>query len=865
MTFRNFFLGSAALTLTIISAQAALAADQPQADAQGETGQPLSSAALVKLAENEKPGTGALADVKPAQASTIYRADPLKIETVTVTARRQTENLQNVPAAVSVVSAQTLQDAGAYNLSKVAQLQPSLQFFSQNPRNTSVNIRGIGAPLGLTNDGIEQGVGVYVDQVYYNRVAATTLDFVDIQQIEVLRGPQGTLYGKNTTAGALNVTTRAPNFDDFEGRGEFSIGNLNLKQAKVSVSAPISDDVAFRLSAAHTSRRGAIWNVTTQQWINGQDNLGLRGVVAWRANQNLDLTFSADFNLQDAPNSYGQVYVREGATQKALNRQYASLAAALNYVVPSKNGFDRLADVDAPLKARSELGGLSTRAEWRDGPGTFTSVTAWRYWDWQPRNDRDYTGLPITPNSNNPTHQNQYSQEFRYNYDAQSFDFVVGAFGFYQQLHTRGLESNGIAASRWSLNPGNVAPGAPGCATPTTRACNPAVLNGLTANNDITLKNTSAAVFGKLNYKITDQLTISPGIRFNYDEKKGSYSSIVTGTASDGTRQLVLFTGPYANDTWIVDQRSIRAPQAYAPNLDKLNVSYDLNASYQWTPDVLAYATYAKTFKTAGINLNGLPQDAAGAPILAAATIKPESENHYETGLKSQFWDRRVTLNVTGFWTDIKDYQANVTNGALGLVRGYLANAGKVEVRGIETEASAILSDGLTAYVSGAYTDHKYVKFVDAPCPPELSGGNTGTPISAPGVAGGNSPANCDISGQWLPGISHWSFSWGGEYDIPAQFATKAGDVVLGYDGSYRSKFSSNASRSRYTDVAGYTLHNFRLGFRAHDGLSLTAWVRNVLDQDYYEQLIVTPSNTGLIVGQPADPRTYGLTLGFKF
>ncbi len=848
----------AATALAALAAHPAFAADLVQlaaADTQVVTGE---SAPQATSKENW---------VQLAQNSTIYRAEPgqTQIETVTVTARRRVEDVQSIPVAVSVVSAQTLDNAGAYNLSKVAQLQPTLQFFTQNPRNTSVNIRGIGAPLGLTNDGIEQGVGVYVDQVYYNRVAATTLDFVDISQIEVLRGPQGTLYGKNTTAGAINVTTKAPNFEAFEGKAEFSAGNLNLKQAKVSISAPLADDLAFRLSASHTTRRGAIWNVTTNQWINGQDNLGLRGVLAWRASEALDLTFSADFNLQDAPNSYGQVYVRTGLTQKALNRQYASLAQAFNYKVPSTNGFDRLADIDAPLKARSELGGASVRAEWKLGTGQITSVSSWRYWDWQPRNDRDYTGLPITPNSNNPTHQNQYTQEVRYNYDADNYDFVVGAFGFYQGLHTKGLESNGPAASRWTLNPGNVAVGAPGCATPTTRACNPAVLNNLTAQNDITLKNTSAAIFGKLNYKLTDALTVSPGIRFNYDEKKGSYSSIITGTASDGTRQLVLFTGPYANDAWIVEERGVRAPQFYTPNLAKLNVSYDLNVAYKIDPDLLVYGTYAKTFKTAGINLNGLPADAAGTPILAAATIKPESENHFEVGAKSQFLDRRVTLNVTGFWTNIKNYQANVNNAALGLVRGYLANAGEVQVRGVETDLQVLITDGLTAYTSGAYTDHQYLSFVDAPCPPELSGGNTGTPISAPGTPGGNSPANCNISGQWLPGISKWALSWGGEYSTPFAIATKSGSVFLGYDASYRSKFSSNASRSAYTDVDGYALHNFRLGFRADDGFNLSLWVRNAFDQDYYEQLIVTPSNNGLIVGQPADPRTYGLTVGFKF
>jgi iron complex outermembrane recepter protein len=812
------------------------------------------------LADAEGKGVvTAQADQRPVEVAQLFSA-----EHVTVSARRVAEDVQKVPVAISVVSDETIANTGAYNLNRLTQLQPSLQFYSSNPRNSSVNIRGIGAPLGLTNDGIEQGVGIYVDDVYYNRIAAATLDFVDIEQIEVLRGPQGTLYGKNTTAGAINITTRAPSFDVFEARGEISGGNYFFKQAKASISGPITDDIAFRLSLANTTRRGTIYNVTSNSWNNGQDNLGLRGTLQWNATPDLRVRLSADYNVQDA-NCCVQYYARVGRTQRALNRQYDSLAAAQNYRVPSTNPFDRVTDIDAPLRARNELGGVSAVAEWQVGGGTLTSVTAWRYWDWGPRNDRDFTGLAITPNSNNPTHQNQYTQELRYAYQGEGYDFVVGIFGFNQGIHTKGLESNGPAASRWSLNPGNVPVGAPGCATPTTRACNPAVLNGLTANNDILLKNTSAALFGKFNWHVTDAFTVSPGIRFNYDEKSGYYSSVVTGTASDGTRQLVLFSGPYANDPWIVDQRSIRAPQFYAPTLAKSNVSYDLNLSYQLEENLLAFATYAKTFKSGGINLNGVPADSAGVPILAAATIKPEDVSDYELGLKSQLWDNRVTLNLTGFWTVIKNYQANVNNGALGLVRGYLANAGKVQVRGFEAEVSIIPFDGLSAYANGTYNDHSYVTFVDAPCPPELSGGNTGTPISAPGTPGGNSPTNCNISGQWLPGISNWTFSWGGEYSTPVSFVGKEGEIYLGYDASFRSKFSSNASRSAYTDVDGYSLHNVRLGLRTHNGIDFSLWLRNAFDQDYFEQLAVTPSNTGLIAGQPGDPRTFGATLRYQF
>lgn len=772
---------------------------------------------------------------------------------ITVTARRRAESAQDVPLAISVVTADTLDNNGAFNVGRLQQLQPTIQFYTSNPRNSAINIRGLGAPFGLTNDGIEQGVGIYVDQVYYNRVASATLDFVDIEQIEVLRGPQGTLYGKNTTAGAINITTRAPSFD-FEGQAEVSIGNYGFKQAKASVSGPLGDKVAVRLGTSVTDRRGTIYNVATNQHVNSQDNIGLRGALLWRATDTLDLTLSGDYNVQN-PVCCVQTFARVGTTQRPLNRQYEALAAQFGYATPSTNAFDRLTDLDADLRARNEVGGASLRAEWDVGAGTITSVSAYRYWDWKPSNDRDFTGLPITVKSQNPTKQKQWTQEIRYAQSGERIDFVIGAFGFYQKIHTTGTQEQGSAAARWLLNPTS------NFLNPAHAQYDPDVLTGLTAANDIRLKNSSVAAFGQLTWKVTDSFRVQPGIRVNYDKKTGVYSSVVT----NGDGDLVTFA---STDPRIVAQRGVLAPQHFEPRFSDWNLSYDFTASYDIAPDVLGYATYARSFKSGGVNLNGVPADGDGNPILAAGSVKPEKVNHFEIGLKTQFLDRRATLNLSGFWTEIKDFQANVTNGQLGVLRGYLANAGKVRVRGVEADLSVRPSDRLSLYANGAFTDHEYVKFVDAPCPPELSGGTTasaGQTPSAPGTPGGISPANCDISGQWLPGISRWAGSFGAEYNFPTPLFGKEGEFYLGYDGSYRSKFSSNASRSAYTDIAGYALHNFRVGFRTDDGFNIYGWVRNAFDKKYYEQLAVTSGNTGLIAGQPGDPRTYGLTIRASF
>ncbi|PJI87117.1 TonB-dependent receptor [Sphingomonas koreensis] len=763
---------------------------------------------------------------------------------IVVTARRRAEQVQDVPIPISVVGVKELDNTGSFNVARLAQLQPTLQFYSTNPRNSSVNIRGLGAPLGLTNDGIDQGVGVYIDQVYLSRVAVATLDFLDVSQIETLRGPQGTLYGKNTVAGAINITSKAPSFN-FEGRAELSVGNLEFKQAKASISGPLGEDVAIRLGFAATDRRGTVFNVATGNYVNEQDNIGLRGALLWRATDTLSLTLSADYSRQN-PECCAQIFVKLGSTQRPLNRQFNALAAAQGYEPASRNPFDRLTDLDADLNAKNVLGGVSLRAEWQLGSGTLTSVTAWRFWDWLPANDRDFTGLPITTLSQNPTRQDQFTHEFRYAGEGSGFDYVIGAFGFYQKIHTTGTQRQGPAASRWLINPSNAL------------SNDPTVLDGLTAENDIQLKNFSGALFGKLNWKLTDQITLSPGVRVNYDDKVGSYVSIVR----DAQGNLVPYSGGTARQA---AQREAIQPQAFTDEAYRAwNVTYDLTASYKPSRDVLLYATYAHTFKSGGLNLNGVPV-VGGVVQTQLAQIEPEKVDHFEIGAKTQFWDRKATFNVTGFWTIIKDYQAIVNNSSTSTLRGYLANAGEVRVRGVEADFSIRPSDRFNLYVNGAYTDHEYVDFKNAPCPPELSGGGSGAVIGAPGAPGTNSPTVCDISGQWLPGISNWAFSYGAEYNLPAKLFGKDGEVYLGADASSRSRFSSNASRSIYTDIDGYTLANFRLGFRTDEGLNVFGWVRNAFDKKYLEVLATTPGNTGLISGNVGDPRTYGVTVGLSF
>ena len=743
-------------------------------------------------------------------------------EAVVVTARRVEEAVQEVPIPVSVLTGQLVADAGAFNVNRLKELVPTVQFYSSNPRNSAINVRGLGSPFGLSNDGIEPGVGLYIDGTFFARPAAATLDFLDVERIEVLRGPQGTLFGKNTTAGAINVTTRKPTFSPAMDL-ELNYGSLGLVQAKASLAGPLFEKVAGRLSFSGTTRKGAIYNTVTRADLNGLNNLGLRGQLLFAPSDRHAITFSADTTRQ-RPDGHAQVVGGVVPTLRPANQQYEQIAADLGYTPPSFNAFDRLTDTDTPWRSYQDLGGASLTVERMLGFGRVTSITAWRYWNWRPSNDRDFIGVPVTTISANPSDQRQWTQEVRYaGAVTPALGFVVGGFAFRQTIESTGKQEQGSAAARFLL-------------APSAAAATPRLLDGYGQNSDIHSTNVSAAVFGQLDWSITERLRFLPGLRFNYDKKAVDYDTQIYGGLQTSDAALIAL------------QRSILAPQAYQADIDDSNVSGQITAAYRIGTSVNAFATYATSFKSVGLNLAGVPSNAAGEPALDAATVKPEDERHVEVGLKTEPFPG-VTANVTLFNTDIKDYQAQVVNASVGVLRGYLANAGKVRVRGVEFDGSARVNRNLSLYGAAAYTDGIYVSFLDAPPPLEETGG----------------PQVKDISGSPLPGISRWAASFGGELVNRTTFLGRPGEIFGALDGSYRSSFSSSATPSRYLVIDSYALLNARVGFRWADGWSVTLWSRNLLDKDYFELLATAPGGSGLYVGLPADPRTVGITLRMSF
>ena len=741
-------------------------------------------------------------------------------ESVVVTARRVEEVAQEVPIPLSVVDGTLAANSGSFNVNRLKELIPTVQFYSTNPRNSAINIRGLGAPFGLTNDGLEQGVGLYIDGVYYSRPASATLDFLDVDRIEVLRGPQGTLFGKNTTAGAINVSTRRPSFTPGTDL-ELIVGDLGFVQVKAAATGPLLPKLAGRLSFSGTERSGTVYNVRTDDRVNDLNNLGLRGQVLFAPSDRLAIAASVDHTRQ-RPEGYTQVIAGVAPTLRPANRQYAQIAADLGYVAPSFNAFDRRTDVDSPLRSYQDLGGTSVNVDWKLRTGQVTSTTAWRYWNWNPSSDRDFIGLPVTTISAAPSKQRQWTQEVRYAGTLSTrVNLVLGAFAFHQTIDSDPVfkQEQGSAAARFLL-------------APSANAATPGLLDGYGYNQSIDYGNTSAAVFGQVAVALTDRLRFLPGIRFNYDHKAVDFDQQVYGGLQTTDPALIAL------------QQSILAPQAYKANVSDANQSGQLTLAYKVARSVNAYATYATGFKSVGLNLNGVPTDASNQPVLGAATVKPEDTRNVEVGLKTEPL-RGVTANISAYDTEIRNFQAQVTNGSVGVIRGYLANAEKARVRGAEFDGAARVGSNLSIYGAAAYTDGKYVTFKDAPPPLEDTGG----------------PQFEDISGSILPGISKWALSLGGEYGRPATVFGRSGVFFGALDGSYRSSFSSSATYSKYLVVAGYGLLNVRLGFRAADGWTISLWSRNLLNQDYFELLTAAPGNTGLFVGQPGDRRTLGVTL----
>jgi iron complex outermembrane recepter protein len=748
---------------------------------------------------------------------------------ITVTARRRVESLESVPVAVSVIGRELLDRSYTVNTQQLSLLVPALNYSSANPRNTAFTIRGLGSSVvavSQANDGLEPGVGFYVDQVYHARPATAAFDLTDVDQIEVLRGPQGTLFGKNTTAGAINYTTRLPTFTP-EANEELSVGGYNFVQAKASASGPLfGDKVAFRISGLSTRRDGVIRNVRIGAGQNDIGNQAVRGQLLIKPSETFQLRLTADFSNFEA-NCCTQVYLRLGSSLRPAARQYPFLAANApggTYAPPSLNPYDRVIDIDAPLAVDTNEGGVSAIADWNLGPVTLTSVSAWRFWNWDAANDRDYTGLPIQLIQHIPSRQDQYSQELRVGSNGdQPITYVAGLYYFDQKITGRPISIYGPAAAYWLVGP-------------TTGAVNTPVpanlLDGYGTDGATRFKVDSYAAFGEVNWKILPRVTVTGGLRYTYEKKSGDYTSFVFG-------------GLATTNTALTNAKlSVLRPQTYSARDSESNLSGRANIAWQATDDVYGYASYARGFKSGGINMSGLALDAQNLPVLSTAVIRPERNTTYEGGVKAKLFNRRLILNVATYYTQVRDFQATVVDSSQTVaLRGYLSNIPKVTVTGFEVDAIAQAPKGLTLRGSVAFADGRYTDYPAGPCPLEVQ--TTAT-------------LACNLTGQSLSGLPRWSTTVGGDYSLPVASAIS---VAFHADSTFKTGYNGDPSLSRFTYIDGYNVTNASIGLRSDKGWEIALFARNLFNANYIQNLTIQAGNSGLILGSPSDPRVIGVTL----
>ena len=769
--------------------------------------------------------------IAAALATSLTWADSLEhsgsLEPIVVTARLRQEDAQSVPISLSVVTSGTLDKTSTYNISQLALLVPSLNYVAPNPRNTAFTIRGLGSSvvaIAQANDGLEPGVGFYVDQVYHGRPATAAFDFVDLDRVEVLRGPQGTLFGKNTTAGAINIVTKTPTFDR-EIAAETSAGTINYYQAKASLSGALLDNlVAGRLSAVTTRRDGVIKNVITGREENNVNSSAFRAQLLVTPTEALRVRLTTDYS-SIYTNCCTQVYFAVGTTLKPAARQYPALAAGQNYTPPSLNPYDRLTDIDAALKVATNEGGVSAIADWNLGSATLTAVSAWRFWNWDAANDRDYTRLSIQTLQHIPSRQDQYSQEVRLaSGGGNQVDYVAGLYWFAQTITAEPITEYGPLAAYWLLgNP----PAIPGN-----------LLDGYLTDGNTRFHSDSYAAFGEATWHATDRLGLTAGLRYTDEQKQGRFDSTVSGGLA--TTKPVL----------IKSKLSILRPQSYHASVADDSPSGRIQVNYNWNAEVMTYTSYARGSKSGGINMAGLPLNPVNQPALTTAVIKPEQNSTAELGIKTRLFNQRLFVNADVYETTVKDFQTNVVDSGPGTLHSYLANIEKVRVRGVELDAAFVVNEHFNGHLSSTWSEGKYVSYKNGPCPLELTGSAT---------------TACDLSGKPLSALPKWIESIGGEFTQPLSFVSIQGQGFLQAEISSRSKTYGESSDSKYAIIDGYTVVHASVGFRQQGPWEVFFWARNLLDKNYMQNLTVQAGNSGLILGTPSDPRTYGLTVRARF
>lgn len=582
-------------------------------------------------------------------------------EEIVVTARRTAENLQEVPASVSAFSEQTLERIGAADSTGLQGSVPNLNIVQGRGSSNATNIfiRGVGQPDALQT--FDPAVGFYVDDVYYSRIRGTQLDLFDIERIEVLRGPQGTLYGKNTIGGALRVITRRPSQDP-RGLFQVTVGDYGQLEARVSGSGPLTDTLAGGVSLFGASRDGYVTNPVTGEDYNDRNVGAGRAALAWNATPSLSVDWAADYARERNALVMGQ----------PINTLTTLFGVPLLVLPPTPPEFDFTATPTPGLPNSTELThwGTSLNVNWEISDAfSLRSITAFRDLEQADYVDIDATFLE-TGDVFVGVDQNQISQEFQGTYQSDRLTLVGGLFYMREEI-----ESHQEAYGDDILT-------GPGGFT-------------FLRTVDDDLRTTSWAAYVNASLALTERLSVSAGVRYTEEEKE-YFRTTSTFSSFPG----LTFDPAYAftiEDTWT-------------------DVSPMASVDYRATDNILAYARVARGYKSGGFN------GRANNPG-EEAPYEPEIVTSYEIGLKTDWLDRTLRANLAAFYNDYEDFQARVSGLVNDPVTGLpvpqltVLNAGSLEISGAELELSympvaALLLDAQIGYLDAEYGEFEDARFV---------------------------------------------------------------------------------------------------------------------------------------------------------
>jgi len=768
------------------------------------------------------------------------------IQEVKVTARHRSEDIQTVPVSVQAISGDTLLEKGTITLADLQYEAPGLFNSPSNPRNTSLGIRGIGV-TGSAGDGIDNMVGVYFDGVYQGRPGMALQDLIDIDSFEILRGPQGTLFGRNTEAGALNITTVKPSFTPSLW-AEASFGNDTFLQQKVILNAPITEKVASRTALFNTYQDGwvdntvaagyaaahpGVPNTTTADRLNGTGRYGIRQQFLIEPSDNLSIRIAGDLEKEDDSSAATEVWTQAFTPTTfsgALGTKVAKSLAAVEKLgwTPVANSYD---DIGNSLEEMRTLqGGVSVTADYNLDWATLSSISAWRFWQFYPLQDSDSTPLDLYEVNTAITRDQQLTQEFRLTSQTDgAIDWQTGLFLFYQNLkdnyviHQYGADViplydayNGKTVSAAILPAGTQ----------------------FIENDHVQTQ--SEAFYGQATWHIADDLALTGGARFTHDSKSGGspvdrsqFAHLPAQAATIAPGYTGNFTGPGTSGY----------PLSAAVSTN--NVSGSASLSYKVTPDILAYATFSNGYQGAGLNLNGVI-DAANKAVVA-----PSTTDNYEIGVKTTLFDRRLQLNVDLYQEVLYNYQISITPPISG-AKSYIANAGNIRSRGVEWDATAVIGGGVRVSFDGAYNDAIFQS-------------NHRDPLNAPFELTGIESAR-DATGLPAPNAPKVTLT------VTPFYNRQIGDHEGFYAYAqyyYSSAFFSGTDDSIYSRIPAQFNLNLRAGVLLEDGkYDVSLYANNATNQHNYLSQSV---NTAVVVSsvgttaQLAPPAMYGITLRAKF